>query len=162
VPAGSAWWQWTTGCGDPHRIVDPGLEPEGPSWQHRLSQCPDGEDRGVVPEWRTLVTRPAVRFAPGWLTSVTSDGAARTLEVEGTGADPGQELVLWFPGDQGDPGASAGDPDPGTDRGDPPELDGEGVGPATVEGAARGWLVTTTVEAADYRVEVAPASTGTG
>ena len=31
-----------------------------------------------------------------------------------------------------------------------------------VEGAAHGWLVTTTVEAADYRVEVAPASTGTG
>lgn len=144
VPAGSAWWQWTTGCGDPHRIVDPGLEPEGPSWQYRLSYCPDGEDRGVVPEWRTLVTRPAVRFAPGWLTSVTSDGGARTLQLEATGAEPGQELVLWFPGDA------------------EPEVDGDGIGRAEAGPARLGWLVRVEVEAAEYRVDVAPAPAGSG
>jgi endoglycosylceramidase len=156
VPAGSAWWQWTTGCGDPHRIVDPGLEPEGPSWQYRLGSCPDGEDHGVVPEWRTMVTRPAVRFAPGWLTGVTSDGAARSLAIEAVDAEPGQELVLWFPGDP------AGDDIAGDDRGPAPEVDGEGIGAVATEGSGRGWLVRAEVEAAEYRVEVAPAPAGTG
>jgi len=79
---------------------------------------------------------------------VTSDGAARTLGVEATGAEPGQELVLWFPGDpQGDPGPA-------------PEVDGEGIGSVDAGRSGRGWLVRATVEAADYRVEVAPARTG--
>jgi endoglycosylceramidase len=153
VPAGSAWWQWTTGCGDPHRIVDRGLEPEGPSWQYRLSECPSGADLGVVPEWRTLVTRPMVRFAPGWLTSVTSDGESDGdgdgpgLRVEAVDAEPGQQLVLWFPGG------------PGNAK---PQVDGEGIADAASEQLGRGWLVTATVEAAGYRVEVAPAASGTG
>jgi endoglycosylceramidase len=154
VPAGSAWWQWTTGCGDPHRIVDPGLEPEGKSWQYRLATCPDGEDHGVVPEWREVVTRPAVRFAPGWITSVASDGAARTLTVEATDAERGQEVVLWFPGDPG------GDDPDGEDRGPAPEVTGEGIGKADVGRSGRGWLVRSEVERADYRVVVRPAAAG--
>ena len=136
VPAGSAWWQWTTGCGDPHRIVDPGLEPEGPSWQYRLGSCPDGDDHGVVPEWRTVVTRPYPRFAPGWITSLTSGGAAGTLELHATGAEPGQSVELWAPGDA------------------EPAVDGEGIRGVETVRSGIGWVVTAEVATADYQVKI--------
>jgi endoglycosylceramidase len=151
VPAGSAWWQWTTGCGDPHRIVDHDLEPEGPSWQYRLGSCPDGEDHGVVPEWRTVVTRPYARFAPGWIDTLTSDGAAGTLDLRAGGAEPGQQVELWVPGGGGDPGAEPGD-DPGAE----PTVDGEGITGVTSTQLGIGWRVTADVEASSYRVTITP------
>ena len=75
---------------------------------------------------------------------MTSDGAARTLQVEATGAEPGDELVLWFPGES------------------EPVVDGDGIGRADAGRARRGWLVEVEVEAADYRVEVAAAPSGAG
>jgi endoglycosylceramidase len=144
VPAGSAWWQWTTGCGDPHRIVDRDVEPEGPSWQYRLGSCPDGDDHGVVPEWRTVVARPYARFAPGWIEALTSDGAAGTLDLRASGAEPGQQIELWVPGDPDDPDGAE------------PTVDGEGLTGVATTQLGIGWRVTAAVEASSYRVTITP------
>jgi endoglycosylceramidase len=140
VPAGSAWWQWTTGCGDPHRIVDRGLEPSGEGWQYRLSTCPDGKDHGVVPQWRTIVTRPYPRFAPGWIDRLSADGAGGTLELHATGAERKQHVELWVPG-----------------RGRP-QVGGKGIAGVETARSGIGWRVTARLTASGYEVTVTPRS----
>jgi endoglycosylceramidase len=138
VPVGSAWWQWNNGCGDPHQLTEAGAEPADEIRQYRVTTCVDGDaqDAGVVPEWRRIVARPAVRFAPGWLTGVTTDSVAGTLEVRGTDAEVGAELELWVPGD------------------DEPELNGDGIADVEPTRHGRGWRVTAQVCAADYHAVV--------
>ena len=138
VPVGSAWWQWNNGCGDPHQLTDAGAEPPREIRQYRVTRCVDGvaEDAGVVPEWREIVGRPAVRFAPGWLAGVAADGAAGTLDVRGTGAEAGAELELWVPGE--------GEPD----------LRGDGLAGVSAVAHGRGWRITATTCAAEYRALV--------
>jgi len=137
VPVGSAWWQWNNGCGDPHQITDAGLAAPGEIRQYRVTSCVDGvaEDAGVVPAWREVLTRPTVRFAPGWITELTADG---DLALAAEDATPGAELQLWVPGD------------------DEPTVGGDGVAEVESVPQGTGWTVTATVCAAAYAVTTAP------
>jgi hypothetical protein len=142
VPAGSAWWQWSTGCGDPHQVTDAGGEPPAEVRQYRVTRCVDGaaEDAGVVPEWRRILGRPVVRFAPGWLTAVDWDAGAGAgaLDVRATGAEAGAEVELWAPGE------------------DEPTVGGTGIASAEASRWAGGWRVTAEVTAPDWTVTVDP------
>jgi endoglycosylceramidase len=149
VPVGSAWWQWNNGCGDPHQVTEAGAAPPEEVRQYRVTSCVDGvaEDAGVVPEWRRILTRPAVRFAPGWLTEVTADSMAGTLEVRATGADvradARAEVELWAPGDT------------------EPQVGGDGIAGVEAARAGRGWRVTAETCAPDYRLVLTAAGTPT-
>jgi len=138
VPVGSAWWQWNNGCGDPHQITSPGAGAPEEIRQYRVTACVDGEavDKGVVPEWHEVLGRPAVRFAPGWITSVRSDGKARSLTLQAEDAKVGAQVELWVPGD------------------DRPDVGGNGIGRPKVARSHTGWLVTAKVSAATYEVTV--------
>jgi hypothetical protein len=138
LPVGSAWWQWNNGCGDPHQITDAGMAAPDEIRQYRVTSCVDGEaeDAGVVPAWREVLTRPAVRFAPGWVTALVADGAAGTLELTAEAADPGAELELWVPGD------------------DEPAVGGTGIAEVASTRRGTGWTVTATVCASAYEVTV--------
>jgi endoglycosylceramidase len=140
VPAGSAWWQWNNGCGDPHQITDPGAPAPESVRQYRVTSCRGGDahDEGVVPGWRQILTRPAVRFAPGWITTLASDGAARTLDVQATDADPGAEAELWVPGEA------------------EPALGGVGVADVDARRARNGWQITVTICEPTYQITVRP------
>lgn len=143
VPVGSAWWQWNNGCGDPHQLTEAGASPPDEIRQYRVTSCVDGtaEDRGVVPEWRRVLTRPAVRFAPGWITDVASDGAAGTLDVRATDATPGADAELWIPGDAR------------------PSAGGTGIAGVESTRSGGGWHVTAEVCATSYRIVAGPAAT---
>lgn len=138
VPAGSAWWEWSNACGDPHRVTDRGLVPQGEVWQYRLLTCPDGEDHGVVPEWRAVVARAYPRHTPGWITDLASGPG---LSLAATDADPGAELVVWVPGE------------------DEPHLAGEGVASVAARRSGLGWVVTAEVCDDAYTVTVVAATT---
>jgi hypothetical protein len=133
---GSAWWQWNNGCGDPHQVSDPGAAAPDEVRQYRVTRCVDGaaEDAGVVPEWRQVLTRPAVRFAPGWMTDVTSDSSAGTLDLRATDATPGAQVELWAPGDQA------------------PDVGGTGIARVDSVQSGRGWHITAETCAPDYHV----------
>ena len=140
VPVGSAWWQWNNGCGDPHQVTGAGVGPQDEVRQYRVTGCASGvpDDLGVVPEWRRILTRPAVRFAPGWITDLASEGATGTLDVRAADATPGADVELWVPGDER------------------PRVGGSGI--AGVESARQGggWRVSAEACAAGYRVVVGP------
>lgn len=144
VPVGSAWWQWNNGCGDPHQITDAGMDAPDEIRQYRVTSCADGVagDEGVVPEWREVLTRPAVRFAPGWITGLAADGAAGTLDVTAVDATPGATVELWVPA-------------PG---GREPIVGGTGIAAVEAVPAGEGWWVTAEVCAASYEVTVGPAA----
>lgn len=136
VPVGGAWWQWAAACGDPHRVTSANLTPEGDSRQYRVTACPSDEDQGVVPDWRTLLTRPFPRFAPGWITGLVADGAFATLELQAEDAEPGTVVELWVPGES------------------EPQVGGSGIAGVESTRSGRGWRVVAEVCAADYVVNV--------
>jgi endoglycosylceramidase len=136
VPAGSAWWEWTNACGDPHRITEPGLEPRGEVWQYRLVTCPDGEDHGVVPQWREVVTRPYPRHAPGWITELDAEGEVSDLQLVASDAAVGGTLEVWVPGEP------------------EPVVGGSGIAGIQARRAGLGWIVSAEVCHADYRVTI--------
>jgi endoglycosylceramidase len=143
VPVGSAWWQWNSGCGDPHQITEEGQPPDDEIWQYRVTNCADGtgQDEDVVPGWREILTRPAIRFAPGWITRVTGApgpdvAAARTLVVEAEDATPGTQAELWVPGDES------------------PAVGGNGIAHLELARHGLGWVVTVEVCAPTYQITV--------
>lgn len=108
--AGGAWWQWVQACGDPHALAGtvaagklrPGIE-DAPAEQiqyHRIF-CPQNQYSEPIPEWRTVLARPRPLAAPGRILALYSDGAARTMRLEGdaAGAHAGARLELWAPDD---------------------------------------------------------------
>jgi endoglycosylceramidase len=140
--AGSAWWQWRQACGDPHSIGVPGNEPDD---QYHLNTllCPEGEDVGLTEEYVTVIGRAYPRAAPGRLTELVSDPDARTAVVAGTvdGVEPRADapLVVWVPdGGHGEP-----------------TLTGEHLDDIEASAVDGGWLVTATVTADSYRLEIA-------
>jgi hypothetical protein len=147
VPVGSAWWQWVNGCGDPHQITEAGMEAPAEIRQYRVTRCIDGaaEDAGVVPEWREILTRPTVRFAPGWITTLASDPSAGTLALSAEEASPGAEVELW------------------TRSGEEPSVSGAGIADISVTSAGdERWTITAAVCAATYEVTLAPPSSAPG
>jgi endoglycosylceramidase len=144
VPVGSAWWQWITGCGDPHAITSAGKEPSGEYAQYRMLTCPDGEDRGVITGWRPTLTRPYPRFAPGWITGLSADGDARTMDLQATDvASTPAQVELWVPGE------------------DEPTVGGTGIAAVGTTRIGLGWVVTAKVCDEEYHVSVGPADGGT-
>ena len=145
VPVGSAWWQWNNGCGDPHQITAAGMAAPDEIRQYRVTGCIDGgaRDDGVVPAWRDVLTRPAVRFAPGWITALAVDGDAVTLELRAEDATPGAVLELWIPGDER------------------PLVGGTGIAEVEPTRQGSGWNVTATVCADTYDVVTGPDATPT-
>jgi endoglycosylceramidase len=139
--SGGAWWQWRQACGDPHSVGEPdGTPAEEYVVYHRMG-CPEGEavgeDLGVVPEWAEVVTRAYPRATPGQIESLESDGAAGTMHLEATGAEPGSQVDLWVPGD------------------DEPLVLGSGVADVQVDPVdGGGFRVRLEVCIADYQVDV--------
>jgi len=144
VAAGSAWWQWNNGCGDPHQITNRGAPAPPEIRQYRVTRCVDGaaEDAGVVPGWRTILTRPAVRFAPGWISELTSDGDPAGLTVQAVDATPGTDLELWAPGEER------------------PVVAGTGIARVDARRVGRGWQITARVCTASYTVSLGAPSPG--
>lgn len=139
---GSAWWQWNNGCGDPHQITDRNAPADAEVRQYRVTSCGSGgaQDEGVVPGWRKVLTRPAVRFAPGWITALTSDGAARTLDLRAEDATTGTKAELWVPGDTR------------------PTLTGTGIAAPDATRVGTGWHLTAEVCTPTYQLTVGSAA----
>jgi len=93
---GSAWWQWKQACGDPHSIAVPGGSPPPLLITLRYSACPGDIDRGLVPEWVAVLSRPYPRATPGKLVSLQSDPERSEMEVAGIAEAVG-ETDLWIP-----------------------------------------------------------------
>jgi len=111
---GGTWWQWRQACGDPHSIGTPGGQPPAELIHFHRTSCPGDVDRGAIPEWATVLSRPYPRAAPGRLLSLQSDGDAGTLQLSGMAAGAGADarLDLWVP-----------------QRGGRPLVTGTGLGP---------------------------------
>jgi endoglycosylceramidase len=95
--AGSTWWQWRQACGDPHTIGTPGGTPPPVLIHYQENDCPGDVNKGPVPTWQIVLTRPYLRAAPGRLVSVVSSGPNRTLTAVGTAATSGATVDLWVP-----------------------------------------------------------------
>jgi endoglycosylceramidase len=141
VAAGSAWWQWHTGCGDPHGIRDPGGTPEGTNWHYRRTTCPDGVDHGVVPEWHEIVGRPYPRAAPGRITALDVDPSTGTLSLRAEDAEPGSTVDLWFPGSSG---------------ANEPTVSGTGITRADARRVPGGYRITAETRRPRYELTIAP------
>lgn len=105
---GGTWWQWLQACGDPHALngaVAGGDFMPGPEAAPReqilyhLIGCPNDTYSAPIPEWRTVLARPHPLAAPGRILSLQSDGAARTMHLEGdaSGAAANALLEIWAP-----------------------------------------------------------------
>ena len=86
-------------------ISTPGGEPNpiSPSLNRFGCASPPGEPLGIPAVYGDVLSRPAVRAAPGGIDSVMSDPDARTLDISGTTERRGCGLRLFFPGGRGKP-----------------------------------------------------------
>ncbi len=115
-------WTWRESCGDPHKVSDArnGANPPVP-WGEFEVDCFTNE---VLGERRLLVRDLSwayPRAAPGSLESTRYDAATGRLDVLGSGAAVGTELVVFYPaGKHGMPEVS------GTGLRDLETLDGPG------------------------------------
>lgn len=137
--AGGAQWQWRQWCGDPHSVGTPGATPTAPQVQLNTVLCPDDVDTGATPDIMQVASRAYPRAAPGRLTELASDPAARTLTVEGRIVDDlatGGDLRLWVPGEER------------------PTIEGDGLGEPTIDQVPGGWDVAVPVTDSPYRVEL--------
>jgi len=101
ITAGAAWWQWRQACGDPHSVGRPGGKSAPVQIHLRTNGCPGDVDGGVNPRWACL-GRSYPRAAPGRLTELTAN-CAGTMSLRGTAPEGLQEIVVWTPGNSGDP-----------------------------------------------------------
>jgi endoglycosylceramidase len=94
--AGSAFWVWKQACGDPHTVGYSGAA----GALNRLD-CPGDKPLGLATPFTEALGRAYPRAAPGRLTQLQSDAAARRFALRGS--DPvtsgSCELEVWFPGD---------------------------------------------------------------
>jgi endoglycosylceramidase len=104
--AGSAWWQFSQACGDPHSIGTPGGTPPAEMVHLRRTECPSGNQSEPVPQWTAVLSRPYPRATPGRITSLTSDGDAITMTLTGETATSGGTFVIWVPAGRGRPSIS--------------------------------------------------------
>lgn len=91
-------WTWRESCGDPHKVSDTrnGANPAVP-WGEFEVDCFTNEILGERPLLVTDLTRAYPRAAPGRLVSTRYDASEGTLEVSGTAAPLGAELVVFYP-----------------------------------------------------------------
>jgi len=126
---GGAWWDWKQACGDPHQFADgDATQPAAISPSLNRFACPAQTPLGIPPTTRRILSRPYARFAPGRLTSLSSDPDTATVRLAGSDPDPAGScrLQVWVPG------TAAGVPD----------YEGTNVSAVQVFRADGGWLVT--------------------
>lgn len=96
---GDAWWQWRQRCGDPHEFGDPSSKGSPIADGLNRYRCPGDHPLGIPPTTKRVLGRSYARFAPGRLTSLTSDPAKRAFRVRGSDASRrgSCKLVVWTP-----------------------------------------------------------------
>lgn len=91
-------WTWRESCGDPHKVVDArnGADPPVP-WGEFDVDCYTNEILGERELLTNDLTRAYPRAAPGRLQTTEYDPTTGRLEVVGSDAAEGQELVVFYP-----------------------------------------------------------------
>ncbi|HEY5155811.1 MAG TPA: hypothetical protein VIJ47_13810, partial [Acidimicrobiales bacterium] len=143
---GGTWWQWKQACGDPHSVGARDGEPSAALVHLHHTACPGDVNQGPVTEFVKILSRAYPRFAPGQLTTLTSDPATGAFTVAGsaTSADGGSDLDVWIPD---------------TGQGEP-KLDSCGLGPITIRSVEGGYRATGEVQGPTYAMRsAAPGST---
>jgi endoglycosylceramidase len=82
---GGAWWDYKQSCGDPHVIHERDGTPDPISPSLVRFACEGsgvGKELGVPKPFATVLARPVPRAVPGEISSLRSDGAAGTMELE--------------------------------------------------------------------------------
>lgn len=96
---GSALWLWIESCGDPHEGYQfrAGNQAHIYGWGLFDMNCLTNEIASArVPLWEQM-TRGYVRAAPGRLGTMRWDHFSGVLDVDGSDARPGTELVIFYP-----------------------------------------------------------------
>jgi hypothetical protein len=83
-----------------------------------------------------------VRFAPGWITELTSDGDPASLAVHAVDATPGTRVELWAHGQER------------------PTVTGTGIARVDVRRLDQGWRITAQVCAATYTASLGAPPSG--
>jgi len=143
---GGAWWQWKQACGDPHSVGARDAEPPPALVHLHHTTCPGDVNGGPVTEFVTILSRAYPRFAPGQLTSLTSDPATGEFSISGaaTSADGGSDLDVWIP-------------DGGRGK---PTLSGCGLGPIDIQTVDGGYRATAAVQGPKYAMTGGATTTG--
>lgn len=111
---GATLWTWRESCGDPHKAADVRAGRVPYVWGEFDVDCSNGQN--TVQGLRPLVlqlTRAYVRAAPGQLDTSLYDPDTGSLNASGDNAEPGQELLIFYPSSQYDIAVINGD---GLDR----------------------------------------------
>lgn len=134
---GSAWWVWKSACGDPHVFGQASFSGS----LHPLN-CPSGTSQGKHRAYLRQITRTYPRYAPGELTSISSDPETGRAVIAGVDANTSGScrLVVWVP-------------QRGFGR---PLVTGRHLRDLTVKSVPGGWLVTGCA-VGHYRMRVQPA-----
>ncbi len=142
---GGTWWQWRQTCGDPHSVQGPG-QPATADQVHLITRdCTStGEDHDTdarfTTEFLRILGRAYPRAAPGRIASLVSTPGTGTVDVAGTDAEPGGELVVWLPEIDG-----IDDPQPTTT---------DGLDDVVLRAVQGGRILTATATAADWHLVV--------
>ena len=99
---GATLWTWREACGDPHKAGDVRAGRVPFVWGLFDLDCASNEIRGMREPLVEALRRPLVRGAPGRLTDVVWDRAARRVTVRGEGAEPGESFLVFYPRRPGD------------------------------------------------------------
>jgi endoglycosylceramidase len=93
-----AHWNWSSGCGDPHRYVEAWFDAQdGRPWTYESRDCDNYESIPWYFETYAPIVRPALHFAPGRIGSVAWDPQTRRFSAAGADAAAGNELELFLP-----------------------------------------------------------------
>lgn len=93
-----AHWQWSSGCGDPHRYVEAWFDAQaGSPWTYESRNCADYESNDWYFATYAPIVRPALHFAPGLIGSVAWDPDRRRFAASGSAAAAGNEVELFLP-----------------------------------------------------------------
>jgi endoglycosylceramidase len=99
---GATLWTWREACGDPHKAGDVRAGRIPFVWGLFDVDCAANELGGMREPLVEALRRPLVRAAPGRITDVVWDRAARSFSVRGEGAEPGESFIVFYPARPGD------------------------------------------------------------
>lgn len=137
---GGAWWDYKQSCGDPHMIGTRGGLPAPVSVSLIRFDCDVpggvGNEIGVPDDFRTVLSRPVPRAVPGRIVSLESDGAARTMSLEGRAKRSACGLEVYVP------------------RGERPRVTGRGISRVRISRGGRAWRVSACVAGGRYSMRV--------
>lgn len=94
---GATLWTWRESCGDPHKTADYRAGRVPMVWGEFEVDCRTNDVVGTRDDLIRQLTRPAVRAAPGRIVALAYDPASGSFELAGEAAQPGTELVVFYP-----------------------------------------------------------------